>query len=62
MLRAAKSLFRCKSLQLEQCMNISSTAIRAASATPQPQTSPDILYTGVSIITLESLFFVSLCS
>lgn len=51
MLRAASSVLRASSntAHLQQCMKISTTktAYLAAAATPQPQTNPDILYTGV---------------
>lgn len=53
MLRAATSVLRASSnaAQLQQCMKISTSksAYLAAAATPQPQTNPDILYTGVRI-------------
>lgn len=52
MLRAATTLLRANSnaAQWQQLMNISTTksAYLAAAGTPQPQTNPDILYTGVS--------------
>lgn len=60
MLRAANSVLRAGSnpIQWQQCMKISSTkAAYFAAAAPQPQTNPDILYTGVRI--LITAFFSS---
>lgn len=54
MLRAATSVLRASSnaAQLQQCMKISTSesTYLAAAATPQPQTNPDVLYTGVRMI------------
>lgn len=59
MLRAANSVLRANANQLQQCMKISSTKTNyLAAAAPQPQTNPDILYTGVRIILYFHLFFV----
>lgn len=55
MLRAVSSAFRTglNPFQLQQCMNISTTKTAYfAAALPQPQTNPDILYTGVSLLML----------
>lgn len=56
MLRVTSSVLRAgfNQFQLQQCMKISTTkaANLAAVSSPQPQTNPDILYTGVRIIYL----------
>lgn len=56
MLRVATSVLRAGSNlnQWQQCMKISSSkAAYFAAAVPQPQTNPDILYTGVSTISIQ---------
>lgn len=51
MLRAAASVLRSNlnAAQWQQCMRISTTktAHLAAASIPEPQTNPDVLYTGV---------------
>lgn len=63
MLRAATSVLRSSSnaAQLQQCMKLSTTksAYLAAAATPQPQTNPDVLYTGVRM-TFISFYWIIL--
>lgn len=50
MLRAAKSVLRVGASPIhwqQQCMKISTSKTACFAATPEPQTNPDVLYTGV---------------
>lgn len=61
MLRVVNSVLRAgsKPTQWRQCMKISSSkAAYFAAAAPEPQTNPDILYTGVSIVFFCDIFFL----
>lgn len=54
MLRASTGLLRAsaKAGKWQQCMKLSTTNVvnSASAATPEPQTNPPILYTGVSFL------------